>query len=335
MIKLLGLTAAVLATCIAIVWFAPLPPSNYLGAIADKHRLLDTTSSPRLVFIGGSNLAFGLDGEIIHDALGCNVVNMALHAGFGLRYIMSEVKDKIKKGDIIILIHEYDLNLNGGEALLELVLYFPKGLVYMDFPDYVTLLKKFPVTLQRRFEGFIKNLLFNLKNSPTHSAYDKNNFDRYGDNIGHLGIPGKIPPGQQLNIPFKAKETVAAFNRFNADAMKKGARVFFSFPPCPKSYFAPKKAAARYLYSWLKHNLDFPVIGKPWDFVYPENYFFDTIYHLNKKGRYLRTIKLVEELGRVLQVNINPSLLKNSSSLEEEKPRYAESEEKILERDQR
>jgi len=31
--------------------------------------------------------------------------------------------------------------------------------------------------------------------------------------------------------------------------------------------------------------LPFPILGKPQDHVYPDSLFFDTVYHLNKKGR--------------------------------------------------
>jgi hypothetical protein len=44
----------------------------------------------------------------------------------------------------------------------------------------------------------------------------------------------------------------------------------------------------------LSNNLKIEILNKPSDFVLPDSLFFDTVYHLNKKGREIRTKKLIE-----------------------------------------
>lgn len=61
---------------------------GYLQAYNKKCQLLEDTPSPRIIFVGGSNLAFGLDSQRIKDSLNINVINYGLHAGIGLKYMM-------------------------------------------------------------------------------------------------------------------------------------------------------------------------------------------------------------------------------------------------------
>ena len=77
--------------------------SDYLDGIIDKHRLADKTSSPRIVLEGGSNLAFGIDSRKIEDSTGLPVINMGLHAGLGLDFIVNEIKYIVKPSGIVIL----------------------------------------------------------------------------------------------------------------------------------------------------------------------------------------------------------------------------------------
>ena len=60
---------------------------GYLQAYNKKCQLLEDTPSPRIIFVGGSNLAFGLDSQRIKDSLNINVINYGLHAGIGLKYM--------------------------------------------------------------------------------------------------------------------------------------------------------------------------------------------------------------------------------------------------------
>src|SRR6266436_7071833 len=66
--------------------------TGYLAASIDKHHLLVQQPSPRIVFVGGSNLAFGLDSSEIERSLSYHPINMGLHIGLGLAFMLAEVK---------------------------------------------------------------------------------------------------------------------------------------------------------------------------------------------------------------------------------------------------
>lgn len=70
---------------------------GYLQAYNKKCQLLEDTPSPRIIFVGGSNLAFGLDSQRIKDSLNINVINYGLHAGIGLKYMIDDISTMQEK----------------------------------------------------------------------------------------------------------------------------------------------------------------------------------------------------------------------------------------------
>jgi hypothetical protein len=300
--KILGLAAAVTLSVYAIVWRAPLPEDAYLQAAVLKHQLLEKTPSPRFIFIGGSNLVFGLDSRTIHKHFGIPVVNMGLNNGLGLRFMMREVLDEIRAGDMVVAVPEYNFTLEPTNTLLEYLLFYPRGVRYVDVAGFLTLLREFPLTTQRRFEGHLRNRLLSQEAQNLSLDYNAAAFNEYGDNTGHLSQPDKKIPLQPLGIPAAIPEAVAALNRFKRKLDKKGAFLFLSFSPIPESNFSPttKKKGLK-LRRWLNDKADFVILGGPADFVFPDNMFYDTIFHLNKEGRAARSYRLVNKLDRALK----------------------------------
>jgi len=81
--------------------------SDFMAAIIDKHALLENTHPPRILLCGGSNLAFGIDSKRIQDTFGLPVINLGLHAGLGVEFMINEIKLSTKPTDIVIFSFEY------------------------------------------------------------------------------------------------------------------------------------------------------------------------------------------------------------------------------------
>ncbi|HPG73671.1 MAG TPA: hypothetical protein PLM49_05215, partial [Bacteroidales bacterium] len=64
-----------------------------MAAIIDKHKRIDSIKSPKIIFAGGSNLPFGIDSKMIQDSLHTPVVNLGLHAGLGLDFMLNELQN--------------------------------------------------------------------------------------------------------------------------------------------------------------------------------------------------------------------------------------------------
>src|SRR6476659_7911795 len=99
-----------LAIAAVIVWsYRRQYPSaqNFLAASIDKHSLIRTQAQPRLIFIGGSSMAFGVNSAEIAKACGRRPVNMGLHAALGLKFMLNQAEPNIRPDDWIIIAPEY------------------------------------------------------------------------------------------------------------------------------------------------------------------------------------------------------------------------------------
>jgi hypothetical protein len=104
--KILG--AILLITGLSIFLFAYLQPDplHYYQSGALKLSLLKNTPSPRIIIAGGSNVAWGIDSELIEREMGIPVINDGLDAHLGIAPL-NELKNYIQPRDIIVVSLEY------------------------------------------------------------------------------------------------------------------------------------------------------------------------------------------------------------------------------------
>ena len=121
-----------------VLFFLPSKSTLVYASILDKHQLLQRAGSPKIVFVGGSSLALGLDSALIHTKTGLPVVNMGLNGGLGLRYMLEEVKPDIGPGDLIVVSPEYEhwygSLLEGGLNLLWVLQIRPNFIGFLSSP---------------------------------------------------------------------------------------------------------------------------------------------------------------------------------------------------------
>ena len=75
------------------------------ASLIDKVQRLENLHEPKIVLIGDSNLAFGIDSEKIEEAFGMPVVNMGLHGGLGNAFHEEMTRLNVTEGDIYIICH--------------------------------------------------------------------------------------------------------------------------------------------------------------------------------------------------------------------------------------
>jgi len=280
---------------------------NYLAAVLEKDRLIRTTPSPKLIFVGGSNLAFGLDSRMIRDSLNVNVVNMGLYAKLGLRYMLAQVKPYIRPGDVLVIAPEYDQFYGkfseGDNTLNTALLYAPADRI----GDFIKSYSVIDVVLRPRAENIRRGFLqataeaFGVKDKyfplDTNPVYNRRSFDHYGDMMAHLGrksinpdsiYVGRLPPESEFN-----ERTLDDLNVIGDEARVRGAHAYFLFPSYIDRSYALNAGAIAWLEQRLRKDMRITVLGTPKDFVYPSNWFFDTRYHLNELGRGSRTVKMI------------------------------------------
>ena len=310
-LKLLLLLVALVLTGLAIGQYdTRLRDDNYLAAVLEKDRLIRNTPSPKIILVGGSNLAFGIDSRMLQDSLGLNVVNMGLYAKLGLKYMLAQVRPYIKRGDIVVIVPEYDQFYgdfsNGDNTLNTALLYAPADRI----GDFIRSYSVVDVVLRPRVENTRRSFLHALAAAAgkekeffppdTNPVYNRRSFNEYGDVVSHIGKKGMhpdsifvshLPPLADFNA-----ETIEDLNGIADKAKDEGARAYFMFPSYIDRSYTINVGAIDSLTRKLTKGMRIPVVGTAADFSYPKNLFFDTRYHLNEEGRRLRTLEMVKIL---------------------------------------
>ncbi len=283
------------------------PEQNYLAASKDKQSLIRTQASPRLIFIGGSSMAFGVKSAEIAKACGRLPVNMGLHAALGLKYMLSEAEPWLRANDWVIVAPEYQQfgRLAGtSDFLVNLIEIDPRHARYLSRDQWVSVFedgairrlgKEVRAVLSRPGRFFRKRTI-----SKTRPYYTRAGFNANGDIVAHLNAePPKIKE-RQFRLPHdpdSVQETVECLNNFAKAAERRGARVWFSHPPLPRPLFEQNKEAFDELETVLARDVRMPQLDRAEDLVFPFEFFFDTWYHLARPGVERRTQLLSERMA--------------------------------------
>ena len=295
--------------------FLPSDPQNYMAAWIDKIALLKNTPAPRILLVGGSNLTFGVDSALLSSATGLPVVNTSLHAGFGLDVTLNLVKPFIRKGDIILLVPEYeyfantDVHTRGGIPTLAALLdayppaIFQFGTRQLDrFPEILS------AVIRIRYDRYKALRMVNFDyerydQEVRDPVYSRNNFNEYGDEIGQLNIESNLFPLNDLGYlggKVGNERVITLLNNFGAYAQKRGASILYFFPYGREYNCDLSRVGLQKLYPFIVNNLSFTTISTPQNNCISNELFFDTNYHLTKTGRNLRSIRMVDELNRLI-----------------------------------
>lgn len=280
--------------------------NDYMSAIVFKHNRVKNLNRPKIIFAGGSNLALGLNSELIEKELNAPVVNLSLHAGLGLDFMLNELKAVIIKNDVVFLSTEYFLDLTGELELKRLTsnYYSDARKYYIDdeLNSFAYWLNYSKQSVSRSLDLTRINLeALDLSQNPIQKeksdedVYSRNGFNKYGDVISHLN---KVPSPKKLNGRMLFKyfywDGINQLNEFHKYAKEKGVTVFFVYPNYCESQFNQNKNVINKLALDMSKDLKMEILNSPSDFVYPDSLFFDTVYHLNKEGREKRTKRMIE-----------------------------------------
>lgn len=306
--KFIVFIVLILSTIYGIIYLQQIDKDKYLMTLLDKHRLLQATPQPRVILVGDSSLAFGMDSAMIKKATGYNVINMGLHGGLGLIYIMDELKPYLKKNDIVIFCLDYTHYMGvgtGDNTIIEVTIIMPWIIKYYSRENWMPFINNIPLTFQRRLKGLFRP-------SKEGVGHRRSGFNEYGDNIGHIGLKSDyfkgmdfiakyVPQARELNmtrfLPDRVNNVVVnKLNWFASYWGGRGVKVYLAFSPLLENDRPKQEKILRSLDSDIKKRVRIKVIGSPMNYIYPQKYFFDNEFHLNGDGRELRSRQMVEDM---------------------------------------
>lgn len=291
--------------CGIIAAIQQLPPQfadTYDAAAIDKYKLLMNTESPKIIMIAGSNFAFGLDSEKISKEFHMPVVNLGLHAGIKPHFNLDMAKENIHSGDIIVIGLEYgeyyEREIDVPTALMTVENYKQlwKFISFVDYP--------------RIFQGYISNYgILKIDRylhgaEPAQGVYARASFDEYGDieydRPQNLRAPTEITQDVSLEAEEISDGVIRGMNQFYEYAREQGAYVYLTYPSLDRLAVMTDKEHRQEFAQALAERLDFPVISDMETYIMDTQFFYNSDYHLNDKGREIRTQNLIEDLKKVI-----------------------------------
>ena len=298
-----------LLTCIFILFLSILIPSfeqHYTASLLDKVERIKSIEEPKLVLIGNSNLAFGIDSQQLEEAIGMPVVNMGLHGGLGNAFHEEMATLNVTPGDIYIICHTSysDEGIPSDPSLLWITIENHKELwPLLRTEDIPGLVNAFPDYLKKcatRWGDGDKN------KTPNFEYYNRSVFNLYGD-VSKSRENYQLSEDELNNIQTNIKPEINnicidRLNKLNEYLSSNGATMLVAGYPILVSDQADPDFA-NYIESFeqnLQESLDCRVISEYKDYFYTMPYFFDTTYHLNDEGVRLRTEQLIADLNAYL-----------------------------------
>ncbi len=307
LLKILTFIALIVLSIYVIIFIINQDDVNvaFVAAIADKHQYAQSIQEPKIILVGGSNLAFGIASDSIEKALKKPVVNFGLYAGFGLTFVLKEALSEVKKGDIVVLCLEYYLRKPGDNFSKQMAVFaYPPA---DNFIEYENLIDR--LTIKSEFYSrYARNLIFlpNRIKSPsindTISGYFRKGFNRNGDALSHLNNPPVSPLGDLFDIKDEDYSLeIQEINQFITEIKREQASVFWYYPSYSQAGYDKNEKKLDVYERLINNKINCPKINQIKDEVYPVYCFYDTHFHLNAKCRLVRTEKLIKLLKQNLK----------------------------------
>ena len=269
---------------------------SFQAALLDKTERLRSIDEPKLILIGNSNLAFGVDSQRIQEALGMPVVNMGLHGGLGNAFLENMVKLDISEGDIVVVCHsDYDDDGTIPDPALAWITVemHPEFWKLIPAKAIPGMLKAYPSYL---YSSAVRFLTGSPKNVPeTGTSYSRAGFNAFGD-VCVRGEDSFVFTEGSVVVPQVGEETAARLNELNRYILSRGANLVVAGYPIGSGEFTPAEAEFDAFEAQLREALDCPVISRFADYFIPYSCFYDTVFHLNDEGVKLRTGQLIADL---------------------------------------
>lgn len=278
---------------------------DYDSSLVDKYMRLHTTEGKRIILVGGSNLAFGINSAMIEEQFtGYTVINMGVSVHYGMRPLFDLLRANAHEGDIIIFCPEYDYAAYAARETEAVTnwLYLESNydiLKDLNLQSNPVLLERFGTYL------YMKGEYLPGKKISTNPVYARSAFDQYGDLIAHRN-PGNVSGFTVPETTLITDEGMTLYNEACRELTELGALCCFSFPtnPCGIATESEKDAKLAEFKALLEAGLDgkyITIISDMSDYFFPGPLFYDSMYHMTLEGAVVRTEQLISDLKAFME----------------------------------
>jgi len=265
----------------------------------------------KIVILGGSSSLFGVRCQVIAEETHLPCVNMAVTAGIGIDLMLTKTEGVIHPGDIVILPLEYDFYSTKAEDLLAnatantyLATYDHSLLAQQEWRRIGTALLS--LSIEDVYSSLVEMSLqtigvqrrFRISQLTAQGDMTGNTLELAADYSSYIasvpGIVPKVEDGAGLTL----------INSFIARQLQRQVHIYGTDPTTVDdgTNLAPGFLAVEQV--WLQSGAKF--LALPNRGRYPQNWFYDTAYHLNETGQINHSKALAEHLKTAEGINNGP-----------------------------
>jgi len=289
---------------IGVDYIAP----RYVKLINQNHYLLgfenfrsqakDTLGQERIIFVGGSSLAWGVSAEDLTGELGVLTLNAGIQAGVGYRNFMRTISDVIDADkDIIVISPEYSIVSEGGEIgrsreFCEIALYALKTYP-IDCIGY-------SINKMMRVTPLLDARAVKVKTD----EYIRHGFNSYGDYVHRIegrNMIGKMDDDNRCS-GWTLKDLERKYSPYIEKLITKGYKVLY-VPNFIPTVTCPNPEKAQKFHNFLQSRYGVKGLEAS-QLLFDEKYFYNTPYHLTKEGVAIKT--------KIFENHLRSYLLKRS-----------------------
>ncbi len=300
--------AAMIIPLSLVITAAALPKvftDSYYAELGEMYDKLKSTEGKKIVIIGNSNVAFGVYSDYLRLMLkesgeDYSVCNFGLYGAIGTKTMLDLSKKYIGKDDIVIFTPE--------PYFQTCSLYFSATDTWRSLESRFAMVmdidrKNLP-SLVGGFTGYVAEK-YKLKDDSSQMAtgvYAKSSFDANCDMTVAERYYNLFPDGYDINNKVRLSDDLLSENFVNYvndyyfEINKKGAKMYYSFCPVNRLSLESSAAEVDSFYDALNRQFSFPLLGNPHNYIMDSEWFYDSNFHLNVSGMYVRTIQLYSDL---------------------------------------
>ena len=279
---------------------------SYYAELSLMYRRLKETEGPKIVVVGGSNVAFGLDSALLEELLAekgfdYTVCSFGLYAAVGTSAMLDLSRNTLHEGDLVILAFEPSSETMssyfGTTAFWKCAENAPELLLAVSRDKQAALFGNYISYLQERYGIYTSGILPQVEGVYAKDSFNERCdliFDRAG-NAMPLGYDTAEPV--DLDAVTVAEDFAEQVNEYCRLAEKAGVRVCLSFSPVNRTALTdPSQEAVGAYFGLCNSTFVCPVISDPNSYILDSGWFYDSNFHLNTAGAVVRTCALAEDI---------------------------------------
>lgn len=283
-------------------WLPSYYADTYYAQLAALYEKLETAQGKRIIVLGGSNVAFGVDSAQMEQILrqcghDYTVCNFGLYAAVGTSAMLSLSQSLIREGDVVVLAieptSETFSSYFGATAMLKCAEDTPQMLLHLNKEQRTAVLGNYLSYLQERVEIYRTGLVPQSEGAYAKASFDENGDMRY-ERAGNAMLLG-YDSAQTIDLEnvWLEEAFVQQLNDYIQTADKKGAQVVMSFSPMNRGALTDDSQSVVYrFFTALQTQIHCTDISDPNDYILDSGWFYDSNFHLNTAGMAVRTYQL-------------------------------------------